>query len=100
MMPQKHAEFEFFSATEHSEVLQGLVALREGEMILEVQHSDGTLYDIRGKAIGALFHGQHQERPGDASVRAKWILLENTYVGIWVEDGRKYLFEFRFLGPE
>ena len=57
-------------------------------------------WDIRGKANGTFFEGQHKQRPGDVPARAKWILLEDTYVGIWIEEGDEYMFRFRLLDSE
>ena len=27
--------------------------------------------------------------------RAKWILLDGLYIGIWIEQGKEYLFKIR-----
>jgi hypothetical protein len=100
-MTGKHAaEFEFFHAVDPSEVLQGFVLFREGEMILDIPVPDDTPYDIRGKAKGEYFEGRHKERPGDYPAQAKWILLDDTYVGIWIEDRNEYLFKFRLATSE
>src|SRR5438105_3123952 len=95
-MPKQAAEFEFFHPDSYT-VLHGFVYFRRDEMLLEIEEPGDTPWDIRGKANGAFFEGQHKARPGDpSSARAKWILLDDTYVGIWVEHGRdEYLFRFQ-----
>jgi hypothetical protein len=96
-MPKKYAnvEFEFLSPVEKAEVLHGDVIVRDGEMLLDIPCPDDTPYDIHGKATGSFFRGQHHGQPDDLPVRAKWILLDDTYVGIWIEDGYEFLFKFK-----
>jgi hypothetical protein len=93
-------EFEFLHANEKSEVLYGVVLIRENEMVLDIKTPGDTGYDIRGKSIGSFFEGRHKEQPGDIPVRAKWILLDDIYVGIWIESGHEYLFKFELADSE
>src|SRR5262249_33462889 len=96
LMPTRHDRvvFEFFHATEQPEVLYGEVLIRNGEMILEVELPEEGPYHIRGERLDTFFQGRHEGQPGDVPVRAKWILLDDMYVGIWVEDGKEYMFKF------
>jgi len=94
-MAKRAAEFEFFHAVDRSTVLQGFVLFRGDQMLLEIEEPEDTPWDIRGKSKGAFFEGHHKQRPGDASAYAKWILLEDVYIGLWIEDGQEYLFKFQ-----
>jgi hypothetical protein len=95
-MVQRHSgvQFEFFSA--HGlESQRGAVIIREGEMVLEVECPDDRPYSIRGTVNREYFVGKHQDRPDDVPVEAKWIRLDDIYVGTWIEEGTDYLFTFR-----
>jgi hypothetical protein len=96
----KEVEFEFLSPTEEAELLRGEVLIRDSEMLLDMACPDDTPYDIRGRATGSFYQGQHKGRPGDVPVRAKWVLLDDTYVGIWIEGGYEFLFRFRLTDSE
>ena len=94
-MPKQAAEFEFFHPADRSVVLQGFVHFRGHEMLLEVEEPDSTPWDIRGKANGPFYEGAHRQLPGDESASAKWILLDDVYVGTWRESRADYMFKFR-----
>jgi len=93
-MPKQPAEFEFFHALKESTVFDGFIYRRDDEMILEID--DITRWDIHGKqpSNGTFFEGQHKQQPGDPFARAKWALLDDIYVGVWIEDAQEYLFRF------
>ena len=64
------------------------------DRVLDVEYTADSHYDIRGKSAGQFYEGRHMERKGDVSVHAKWILLDDTYLGIWAEGQQEYLFRF------
>ena len=88
-------EFEFLCATGKSQTLYGSVIVRNDEMLLDIESPGDRPYDVRGKDTGLFFRGNHVGRPGDSAVDAKWILLDDTYVGRWVEDGYEFFFHFQ-----
>lgn len=68
------------------------VRLGEGEMVIDIPHR----YLVVGEKVKDYFAGvdslAHEVR---VDVKARWALLGDIYVGIWVEDGAEYLFSFR-----
>jgi hypothetical protein len=94
------AEFEFVHATYGLNVLQGFVLCREDEMILDIEEPNNGRWNIRGKAKNGFFEGRHEGPSDDVQARAKWILLDDMYVGIWIEQGQEYLFKIRLRDSE
>jgi len=98
-MPERYPDvrFEFLIAADNCKAYEtrGTVIVREGEMVLEVEWPDARPYLIRGKAKLDFFHGRHEGLPDDDRVEAKWIRLDDIYIGTWVEEGKDYLFRFR-----
>jgi hypothetical protein len=76
-----------------------VVIVRDGEMVLEVECPGERCYSIRGRLIRDFFVGRHEDRLGDTPVDAKWIRLDDTYIGTWIEGGKDYLFKFQ-LPPD
>jgi hypothetical protein len=63
-------------------------------MVLESTDPDGDgPYLIVGKARHHWFEGRNTATGG--AVEAKWTLVDDTYVGTWLEDGYDYLFSFQ-----
>jgi hypothetical protein len=92
-------QFEFLSAVDGLESERGVVIVRDGEMVLEVECPGDRPYSIRGTLSHDFFAGWHEDRTGDVAVVAKWIRLDNIYIGTWTEAGKDYLFKFR-LPPD
>ena len=86
--------FEFFGA-DGLEQARGKVIWRDGEMALEVDCPGDRPYSIRGIPHRDFLRGRHQDQPNDVAVEAKWVCLDDLYIGIWIEDRREYLFRFR-----
>lgn len=86
--------FEFFSAREGAEECVGTVIIRDPEMILEVDCGDERPYTIVGHRQGDAFVGAHQGQEGDESVHVEWTQLGGEWVGIWTQEGTRYLFAF------
>jgi hypothetical protein len=101
-MPTKYVDvvFEFFHAAYQPEVHYGTVLLRDREMVLEVELPGSTPYHIQGALKGSYFQGREAARPGVSPVFAKWILLDDTYVGLWVEEGQDFMFKFELPDPK
>jgi hypothetical protein len=95
-MVQRYSDvqFEFFGA-DGLESQRGVVIIRDGEMALEIECPDDRPYSIVGAVRNGFFVGQHRDLPDDVPVEAKWIRLDDIYIGTWVEDGQDYLFKFR-----
>lgn len=61
-------------------------------MVLEIPGQ----YLVCGKKQDYFFAGTDSlEHEVDVDVKARWALLGDIYVGIWIEDGVEYLFSFR-----
>ena len=75
------------------DTLSGQVRFTEdGGMVLSI--SGGACpYLLNGIKKHGCFEGVNSAACG-WSVHAKWTSLGDTYVGVWFEDGDKYLFEF------
>ena len=95
-MAQRYTDvqFEIVSLAGDSYAYRGTVIVRDGEMLLEVECPDERPYVIRGKASCDFFQGRHEGLLGDPSVQAKWIRLDDIYIGTWLEEGIDYLFKF------
>lgn len=63
-------------------------------MVLEVECPGERPYTIPGKSVRNFFHGHHKGMPDDERVEAKWIRLDEIYIGTWLEQGIEYLFTF------
>lgn len=87
-------QFEFFTV-DGLESERGAVIIRDGEMMLEVECPGDRPYSIRGTVTRNFFVGQHQDRPDDVRVEAKWIRFDDIYIGTWIQEGTDYLFKFR-----
>jgi len=94
MARYEHIQFEFLCAGDADEA-NGTVLSRSQEMILEVDYPGELPYSIRGKMRGDFFSGRHEGEPTALRVTAKWIKLDDIFVGTWVEDGVDWLFTFR-----
>ncbi|MGA9108336.1 MAG: hypothetical protein ACLQPN_06965 [Bryobacteraceae bacterium] len=96
-MPQRwsNIQFEFVSLAGDADTNGGTVLVRDGEMVLEVECLGDRPYVIVGKAVDGFYRGFHQGQPDDAPVTAKWIRLDDIYIGTWREEGTEYLFRFR-----
>ncbi len=90
-----NVQFEFVSLAGDADAHGGTVLVRDGEMVLEVECPDDRPFVICGKAVEGFFRGVHQGQPGDVAVVAKWIRLDDIYIGTWREGGAEYLFTFR-----
>lgn len=84
--------FEFLSAGDEPTVSGGTAIVREEGMVLEVEWPGDRPYLIEGKRCRGFWAGCHKGFPGDVPVEAKWIQLNDIFIGIWVEDGIDYTF--------
>jgi hypothetical protein len=95
MERKQETSFEFFSDNDAS-VCQGTVILRDGEMVLDVLcDGEERPYTVVGASKGHSYIGRHVGPPGDSEVTAEWVKLADAWVGVWVEDGHRYLFTFQ-----
>jgi hypothetical protein len=95
-MRYENIEFQFLSAAEPASYPRGTVVVRDAEMVLEVEcPGDERPYTIHGKVHRGFFCGQHKGHPDDVPVAAKWIRLDDMFIGTWVEAGIDYAFTFR-----
>lgn len=98
-LPKKYrsVSIQFLTPGEDALGVQGQVLEREGEMVISIpdQTSSGP-YLVHGKRVKHFFAGvdslKHEEH---VHVVARWTLLGDVYVGIWIEEGVEYLFSFR-----
>ena len=71
--------------------------LRQGEMVIDIQDQPSAgPYLVNGKKVEYFFAGtDSHRREVQVNVVARWALLGDVYVGIWIEEGEEYLFSFR-----
>jgi hypothetical protein len=98
-LPKKYSDVSilFLTSGEDALGLHAQVIEREREMVISIPDQESSPpYLVRGKRVEHFFAGvdslQHEE-PVD--VVARWTLLGDVYVGIWIEEGIEYLFSFR-----
>ena len=95
-MPHKwpKVQFEFVSLAGDAYTYSGTVRVPDGGMVLEVECPGYRPYLILGEAVDGFFRGTHKEQPGDSPIAAKWIRLDDIFIGTWKEDRTEYLFKF------
>ena len=90
---QDGVEFHFLASKEDT-ILIGSVLARDGEMVLDIPGGNGP-YEVVGKAESHWYSAAaNTHRNRRFNVDAKWAMAGGTYVGIWNEDGFRYLFSF------
>jgi len=90
-------QIQFLSAGGTVIEVKASVLLREDEMVIDIpsQPSSGPNL-VRGKKADHFFAGVDSlEHEIQVNIVARWSLLGDVYVGIWVEEGVEYLFSFR-----
>lgn len=84
-----------FVNLEDADSLNATVLLRGEEMVIDMQDDDGvTAYLIIGKPVDYFFKGVNSAGKTMPKVLASWVKLGSTYVGVWIQDAREYLFSF------
>jgi hypothetical protein len=93
--PESHeAWFRFLSFGEDCQG-KGTVLVDGDKMVLEItEDQDFVPHTIRGRKCQHWFKGQSL-MADDSPVTAKWALVGDMYVGIWIEDGIEFLFSFQ-----
>jgi len=87
------ATVQFLSANRYFEEATATVLLRDREMVIDI--GAPSRYLVRGKRVGDYFAGANElEGTKPPSVKARWALLGDVCVGIWIEEGVEYLFSF------
>jgi len=104
---RQEVSIQFFPPDDLPYSVQAQVIRREREMIIDIpdQASSDPCF-VRGlqnkclflAGVDSLKHAEH------VNVIARWALLGDVYVGIWIEAGFEYLFSFRLrrkklIGP-
>lgn len=88
-------EFEFFSMDE-ALTATGTVAVRPNAMVIDIPGQETThACLVEGHLAGHVFAGRNtirQEVP--LRIEARWADLGDWFAGIWVEEGKDYLFRF------
>lgn len=105
--PPVHFQTEVtFFCEDYDETRSAEVLVRRGEMVLDISSPDPSKrYLVRGKLysgplIGtedlvAYWAGRDElEDAAPADIVARWTLLGDVFVGVWIEDGDEYLFRF------
>ena len=93
-MKYDDVQFHFLSSEDHPWVCSGTVIVRDREMALEIPWDNDAPYTVVGKESRGFFLGKHEGQPGDVPVSAKWIRLDDSYIGTWLEQRVEYLFRF------
>jgi hypothetical protein len=78
------ARFRFVS-TEDDEEYSGSIIERESEMVLEIPWTGDEPYTVVGHRSGNWFLAA-------GSIVARWVSVDDAWIGTWVEDGTEYLF--------
>jgi hypothetical protein len=99
MVAQRYPDvsIQFLTPDDDAFEVKATVLLRQDEIVIDIhdQPSSGP-YLVCGKRAGHFFAGvdslEHQEK---VHVVARWALLGDVYVGIWIEEGTEFLFSFR-----
>jgi hypothetical protein len=89
----RKVKIEFLSAVDDCE-LEAEVSCSPGRMSLSIIGGDGP-YLIVGAACEHWFSGRNLDREGTQNVWARWTAIEGEWVGIWIEEGTRYLISFR-----
>jgi len=78
------------------EVRGAEVRLREEEMVIDIPEPYGP-YLVKGELRKKYFFAGVDSLKHEISVdvKARWALLGDTYVGIWIKNGKESLFMFR-----
>jgi hypothetical protein len=94
----KNVSVQFLSADDDPYEVQAELRLGEEEMVIDIPSDQpGGPYFIKGKLTEKAFYAgvdslKHEIR---VDVKARWALLGDTYIGIWIENGKESLFTFR-----
>jgi hypothetical protein len=99
MAAQRYPEvsIQFLTPDDEAVNVKATVLLRQGEMVIDIrdQPSSGP-YLVCGEKVDHFFAGVDSlEREENVHLVARWALLGDVYVGIWIEEGTEYLFSFR-----
>lgn len=92
----KNVSIQFLSAEDGPFLVQAEVLRRDDEMVISIPpQSSSDPYFVRGQKQGYFFAGRDSlAHELEANVIARWALLGDVYVGIWIENGIEYLFSF------
>ena len=93
--------FRFLLDNEDEVRLQGTALIRPGEMVLDISADAGGdgPYLIVGRECKHWYQGENSALDRDHPMQAKWALIGDSYVGIWVEHGDEWLFSFQLGKP-
>src|SRR5260221_6744960 len=92
--PSRHNNGGFhFLGTEEDSELRGTVLIRDREMVLDIPGGHGP-YLIVGKARSHWFEGENSAIGKQYDVNARWAVVGETFIGIWIEGGWEYMFSF------
>ena len=88
----------FLSSQDRSLELAATVIERPSEMVIAIPRQPGAThpYNVRGRKVDHFYAGVDDLtdlEPTD--VVARWALLGDIFVGIWIEDSTEYLISFR-----
>ena len=88
---------EFLGGVEGPIEVQAEVLERENEMVISIADQPSSPpFLVRGAKQLYFFAGVDSlEHEVSVNVVARWALLGDVYVGIWIENGAEYLFSFR-----
>lgn len=84
-------------ADEYDSHVTPTVIRRGNEMVIDVnEYQQSGPYLIIGRQQGHFWAGTDAaEAFSEDEVIARWSLLGDVYVGIWIGDGEEYIFRFR-----
>jgi hypothetical protein len=84
-------QFQFVREPRERAVLSGLVLSGGGRMILQLDMGSARPWRIHGRRVGVTYVARHR---GVATVNARWRRVKRGWIGIWLENGREYVFAF------
>jgi len=97
-MTYENIPIQLLSAARNNDAnYQATVRVDSGQMVLNVRDDNDQLYLIKGTVPpGKHFFAGVDSLTHEVPVHlvARWSLLGDVYVGIWIEDGQEWLFSF------
>jgi len=94
----KNISIQFLSVNDGPYEVRAEVRREEEKMVIDIPRGEpGGQYLIKGELRERYFFaGVDTLKIGiPVNVKARWALLGDTYVGIWIENGKDSLFKFR-----
>jgi hypothetical protein len=94
----KNISIQFLSVDDDPFEVRAEVGIKKEKMVISISEDQpGGPYLVEGELRNKYFFAgvDSYKHEIQVDVKARWALLGDTYVGIWIENGQEYLFMFR-----